>query len=232
MGDRDRAAELLHQALGVAPTHEEALARYVDHFRERRDWRGLDRALRVRARQRARRRRRRRRPRAPARGDRAARRAPARRHPARDRGVANASRSSSRGSPKVAEALRRLTSRGKMWEQLVQSLETEVASAGDPIDARCSRSRRWRRRIASASSSRVARSSSTSRSSPRTPSDEATLKALAELYEKRGRRCRPRADAAPPARLRGPEARRADDAGRAPRRRAAASGPSRSVRSA
>ena len=23
------------------PTHEEALARYVDHFRERRDWRGL-----------------------------------------------------------------------------------------------------------------------------------------------------------------------------------------------
>src|SRR4029078_5426048 len=41
MGDRDRAAELLHQALGVIPTHEEALARYVDHFRERRDWRGL-----------------------------------------------------------------------------------------------------------------------------------------------------------------------------------------------
>src|SRR5581483_4228616 len=41
MGDRDRAAELLHQALEVDPTHEEALARYVDHFRERRDWRGL-----------------------------------------------------------------------------------------------------------------------------------------------------------------------------------------------
>src|SRR5678809_1702037 len=41
LGDRDRAAELLHQALGVNPTHEEALARYVDHFRERRDWRGL-----------------------------------------------------------------------------------------------------------------------------------------------------------------------------------------------
>ena len=41
MGDRDRAAELLHQALGVDPMHEEALARYVDHFRERRDWRGL-----------------------------------------------------------------------------------------------------------------------------------------------------------------------------------------------
>src|SRR5213075_1870143 len=41
MGDRDRAAELLHQALGVSPTHDEALARYVDHFRERRDWRGL-----------------------------------------------------------------------------------------------------------------------------------------------------------------------------------------------
>src|SRR4029077_6416930 len=40
-GDRDRAAELLHQALAVMPTHEEALARYVDHFRERRDWRGL-----------------------------------------------------------------------------------------------------------------------------------------------------------------------------------------------
>ena len=31
------------------------------------------------------------------------------------------------GSPKVTEALRRLTARGKMWEQLVQSLEHEVA---------------------------------------------------------------------------------------------------------
>jgi tetratricopeptide (TPR) repeat protein len=41
LNDRDRAAELLHQALTVIPAHEEALARYMDHFRERRDWRGL-----------------------------------------------------------------------------------------------------------------------------------------------------------------------------------------------
>ena len=34
MGDRDRAAELLHQALGVMPTHEEALARYVAKIQE------------------------------------------------------------------------------------------------------------------------------------------------------------------------------------------------------
>jgi tetratricopeptide (TPR) repeat protein len=39
--DKDRAAELLHQALSLDPTNDDALARYVEHFRERRDFRGL-----------------------------------------------------------------------------------------------------------------------------------------------------------------------------------------------
>ncbi len=42
LGERERAAEILHQILReVAPGHPEALARYGEHFRERRDWRGL-----------------------------------------------------------------------------------------------------------------------------------------------------------------------------------------------
>ncbi len=39
--DRDRAAEVLHRILAYAPLNPEALSRYSDHFRERRDWRGL-----------------------------------------------------------------------------------------------------------------------------------------------------------------------------------------------
>ena len=41
LNDRDRAAEQLHRVLSINPQNEEALARYGDHFRERRDWRGL-----------------------------------------------------------------------------------------------------------------------------------------------------------------------------------------------
>lgn len=42
LGDRDRAAALLHHVLlQIDPHNQEALARYGDHFRERRDWRGL-----------------------------------------------------------------------------------------------------------------------------------------------------------------------------------------------
>ncbi|MBL4633233.1 MAG: tetratricopeptide repeat protein [Kofleriaceae bacterium] len=41
LGDRDRAAETLHQILGYEPLNTEALNRYLEHFRERRDWRGL-----------------------------------------------------------------------------------------------------------------------------------------------------------------------------------------------
>jgi tetratricopeptide (TPR) repeat protein len=184
MGDRDRAAELLHQALGIAPQHEEALARYVDHFRERRDWRGLidlyEFAL----------------------------------DNARDAGeppdelvrrleeigqlaelrlgdIPRAIDAWQRiaelepSSPKVAEALRRLTARGKMWEQLVVSLEGEVAAAGDPITrmqslkkmAQTYRERQLEPRRAIELYEQVLTEN---------PDDDATLKALAELYEKEG----------------------------------------------
>jgi tetratricopeptide (TPR) repeat protein len=182
--DRDRAAELLHQALGISPTHEEALARYVDHFRERRDWRGLidlyEFAL-DNARD------------AGAEADELVRRLEeiAQLAELRLGDIPRAIESWQRiaelepGSPKVAEALRRLTSRGKMWEQLVQSLETEVASAGDPITrmqslkkmAQTYRERQLEPRRAIELYEQVLAEN---------PEDDATLKALAELYEKEG----------------------------------------------
>src|SRR5262249_49228799 len=128
MGDRDRAAELLHQALGVSPTHEEALARYVDHFRERRDWRGLidlyefalDNARESGADE-----------------DDVVRGLEeiAQLAELRLGDIPRAIDAWQRiaelepSSPKVTEALRRLTARSKMWEQLVASLEQEVATA-------------------------------------------------------------------------------------------------------
>src|SRR3569623_1635942 len=183
-GDRDRAAELLHQALGIAPTHEEALARYVDHFRERRDWRGLidlyefalDNARDAGA--------------AP---DDLVRRLEEIGQLAELRlgDIPRAIEAWQRiaelepGSPKVAEALRRLTSRGKMWEQLVVSLETEVASAGDPITrmqslkkmAQTYRERQLEPRRAIELYEQVLAEN---------PEDDATLTALGELYEKAG----------------------------------------------
>ena len=41
LGDKERAAEVIHRALTLDPNHPVALARYADHFREKRDWRGL-----------------------------------------------------------------------------------------------------------------------------------------------------------------------------------------------
>jgi tetratricopeptide (TPR) repeat protein len=184
LGDRDRAAELLHQALQVSPTHEEALARYVDHFRERRDWRGLidlyefalDNAREYGA-------------------------------PPEDlvhrleeiaqlaelrlgdipRAIDSWQRIAEYepSSPKVSEALRRLTARGKMWEQLVSSLEHELASAGDPVTrmhslkkmAQTYRERQLEPRRAIELYEQVFAEN---------PDDDATLKALAELYEKEG----------------------------------------------
>ena len=126
------------------------------------------RPLRVRARQRARGRRRARRPRAPARGDRAARRAPPRRHPARDRRVA----ADRRARAGLAEG-RRGAAPADRARQDVGAARASASRPRSPPPAirsrACTRSRRWRRRIASARSSRAARSSSTSRSSPRTP---------------------------------------------------------------
>ena len=184
MGDRDRAAELLHQALGIAPQHEEALARYVDHFRERRDWRGLidlyEFAL-DNARD------------AGAEPDEMIRRLEEIGQLAELRlgDIPRAIDAWQRiaelepSSPKVAEALRRLTARGKMWEQLVTSLETEVAAAGDPITrmqtlkkmAQTYRERQLEPRRAIELYEQVLTEN---------PDDDATLKALAELYEKEG----------------------------------------------
>ena len=184
LGDRDRAAELLHQALGVSPTHEEALARYVDHFRERRDWRGLidlyEFALdNVRE--------------AGAPADELVRRLEeiAQLAELRMGDIPRAIEAWQRiaelepGSPKVAEALRRLGARQKMWEQLVQSLEHEVASAHDPISrmqslkkmAQTYRERQLEPRRAIELYEQVLAEN---------PDDDQTLKALVELYEKEG----------------------------------------------
>ena len=126
--DRDRAAELLHQALGVDPMHEEALARYVDHFRERRDWRGLidlyEFAL-DNARE------------AGADADDIIHRLEEIAQLAElrlgdiDRAIEAWNRIAEiePASTKVTEALRRLTARSKMWQQLVASLEMEL----DPL---------------------------------------------------------------------------------------------------
>ncbi len=184
LGDRDRAAELLHQALGVSPTHDEALARYVDHFRERRDWRGLidlyefalDNAREAGA--------------AP---DDQVRRLEeiAQLAELRMGDIPRAIEAWQRiselepGSGKVSEALRRLTARSKMWEQLVQSLEHEVASAGDPITrmqslkkmAQTYRERQLEPRRAIELYEQVLQEN---------PEDDATIKSLAELYEKEG----------------------------------------------
>jgi tetratricopeptide (TPR) repeat protein len=89
------------------------------------------------------------------------------------------------GSPKVAEALRRLVARSRMWEQLVQSLEHEVASAMDPISrmqslkkmAQTYRERQLEPRRAIELYEQVLAEN---------PDDDQSLKALVELYEKEG----------------------------------------------
>lgn len=184
MGDRDRAAELLHQALGVMPTHEEALARYVEHFRERRDWRGLLDLAEFRldnSRE------------AGAPADELVRQLEEIAQLAElrlgdiDRAVEAWQRIAELepGSPKVAEALRRLTARSKMWQQLVAGLEDEVARASDPSHrlaalrkmAQTFRERQIDPRRAIELYEEVIAAA---------PDDEPTLKALAELYEREG----------------------------------------------
>ncbi len=184
MGDRDRAAELLHQALGVMPTHEEALARYVDHFRERRDWRGLidlsefalDNAME-----------------AGADADEVVRRLEEIAQLAElrlgdiDRAMEawERIREYEPNSPKVAEAMRRLTARSTMWKQLVTTLEHEVANAVDPV-------------ARSIALKRMAQTYRERQIDPHraielyeevvagNPEDDAALKALMELYEREG----------------------------------------------
>jgi tetratricopeptide (TPR) repeat protein len=184
MGDRDRAAELLHQALGVSPTHEEALARYVDHFRERRDWRGLIDLCEFRldnTRE------------AGADADEIVRQLEEIAQLAElrlgdiDRAIGAWDRIDELepNSPKVAEARRRLTARSKMWQQLVASLEQEVANATS-VDQR------------TAVLKKMAQTFRERQIDPRrtielfeevitaTPNDDGVLKALSELYEREG----------------------------------------------
>ncbi len=184
MGDRDRAAELLHQALGVDPMHEEALARYVDHFRERRDWRGLIELYEFaldNARE------------AGMPPDELVRRLEEIAQLAElrlgdiDRSLEAWNRIAELepDSPKVAEAMRRLTARSKMWQQLVASLEHELATANDPIQrisilkkmAQTYRERQIDPRRAIELFEQILAEN---------PGDDATLKALAEMYEKEG----------------------------------------------
>ena len=184
LSDKDRAAELLHQALSVDPTNEDALARYVEHFRERRDYRGLcdlyefslDNAREAGA--------------AP--GDLVRRLEEiAQICELRLGDVPRALEAWQRieeiepGSPKAKEAVRRLSARAKMWEQLVAVLDGE-AQAAQTGAARADTLRRIantyrerqvepRRAIALYEEVLTLR-----------PDDEAALKALAEMYEREG----------------------------------------------
>ena len=218
LGDRDRAAELLHQALGVdadARGGARALRRSLPRApRLARP----DRSLRVRARQRARGRRRR-----PTSSIRRLEEI-AQLAELRLGDIPRAIEAWQRiaelepGSPKVNEALRRLTARGKMWEQLVQSLEHEVARGRRSGHAHARRSRRWRRRIASVSSSRAARSSCTSRSSRRIPTTTRRSRRSPSSTRSEGDDAGLAQHAAPHARSRRAAARRADGARRQDRR--------------
>jgi tetratricopeptide (TPR) repeat protein len=184
LNDRDRAAELLHQALTVVPSHEEALARYMDHFRERRDWRGLLDLLEF------------------ALDNARAAEVPAEELVQRLEEIAQIAElrigdipraidawqrvaEVVPGSAKVGEALRRLTARSKMWEQLVSSLEAEVASASSDstrIEAMRRMALTYReRQIEPRRAIEVYEQILANH-----PGDDAALKSLIELYEREG----------------------------------------------
>lgn len=184
LGDRDRAAELLHQALTVSPGHEEALARYMDHFRERRDWRGLLDLLEF------------------ALDNARAAQATDEELVQRLEEIAQIAElrlgdipraidawqriaELSPSSAKVSEALRRLTARAKMWEQLVSTMEAEVASAPSE-DTRIEAMRKMavtyrERQIEPRRAIEVYEQILANH-----PNDDAALKALVDLYEREG----------------------------------------------
>ncbi len=182
--DRDRAAECLHRVLTLEPNHPEALARYADHFREKRDWRGLADLAEFAVE--------------------AAREAqlPAEELARRLEELAQVSelrlgdveraisawRRLEELDPqntKAKEAIRRLLSRTKMWESLVAVLEKEATAATGPREraealkriAQVFRERQVdpRRAIALYESALELE-----------PGDPPTLKALADLYEREG----------------------------------------------
>ncbi len=185
LGERDRAAAILHHILlEIDSRHEEALARYGDHFRERRDWRGLADLLDFAI------------------------------DNARKAGVDPATLSRQLeevaeiceqrmgdieraihtwqriqelepASLKPQEAIRRLDSRAKMWASLVGVLEHEAQSAQTPEKraealrriAQVYRERQVNPRRAIALYEEVATIF---------PEDPGVLKALGELYEREG----------------------------------------------
>ncbi|HWN69566.1 MAG TPA: tetratricopeptide repeat protein, partial [Haliangium sp.] len=185
LGERDRAAAILHHILReIDAGHEEALARYGDHFRERRDWRGLADLLDFAVDN--------------------ARKAGA--DPATlvqkleevaeiceqrlgdiERAVHTWQRihELEPESPKPQEAVRRLESRAKMWASLVGVLEHEAQSAQTPEKraealrriAQVYRERQVNPRRAIALYEEVIAVF---------PDDHGVLKALAELYEREG----------------------------------------------
>ncbi len=182
--DRDRAAETLHRVLSYEPLNHEALTRYLDHFRERRDWRGLTDLneytidqLREHG-------------------------APVSELVSRletvaelcetrlgdiDRAILTWRRIQELEGPtqKTNEALRGLMSRAKMWESLVGVLEQEAEQATSP-QARAEALRR------------IAQVYRERQVNPRRaisiyeeiislfPADESALKSLGELYEREG----------------------------------------------
>ncbi|HVV85065.1 MAG TPA: hypothetical protein VHE35_18500, partial [Kofleriaceae bacterium] len=188
LGDKDRAAELLHQALTLDPLHEEALARYIDHFRERRDFRGLVELYEFSL------------------DNARAAGAPAAEQVRRLEEIAQVCElrlgdvpraldawqrieALEPGNPRAREALRRLSARARTWDQLVHSLEAEAAAAGAG-DVRPGDRADTLRRIAQTYRERQVE--------PRRaielfeevvdikPDDDASLKALLEMYEREG----------------------------------------------
>ena len=182
LGERDRAAENLHRVLSIDPYNEEALARYGDHFRERRDWRGLADLLEFaldNARD------------AGATPSQLVRRLEELALIAEtrlgdvDRAIATWGRIQQMepNNPKAREALRRLMSRAKMWESLVGVLEQEAQGARSPREradalrriAQVYRERQVNPRRAIALYEEVL---------TLFPDDSGALKALSELYER------------------------------------------------
>lgn len=184
MSDRDRSAETLHRILGYDPLNAEALARYSEHFRERRDWRGLTDLSeytidQMRERQAS-----------------VAELVERLESVAElcelrlgdiDRAILTWRRIEELEghTPKTSDALQRLMSRAKMWESLVGVLEQEAQQATTP-DERA----KTLRRIAQVYRERQV--------NPRRaislyeevlgmfPNDDSALKALTELYDKEG----------------------------------------------
>jgi tetratricopeptide (TPR) repeat protein len=188
LGDKDRAAELLHHVLTLAPGHDEALARYVDHFRERRDFRGLVEVYEF------------------ALDNARAAAAPASDQVRRLEDIAQVCEirlgdvpraldawqrieALEPGNPRAREALRRLAPRARTWDQLAVGLEAEVAATTAPTVAPTDRADSLRR---------IALTYREHQVDPRRaialfeevialrPDDAVVLKALLELYEREG----------------------------------------------